>query len=313
MAISKQTAGVVYALITVTIWVGFIIIARVMAHKTLTPFDIGFVRYIAAALVMVPWGFWWVRRERTTNPQARSWLGLSPLSFKLSALIGTVAGIGYASFVYSGFLFAPASHASILLPGMLPLWTALLALLILKTPVTPRRAIGLGLIAIGAMFVGGKSLWQSMQGGEVWRGDLLFLGASFCWSCYTVIARKNALAAIPATIAICVFTLFTYVPVYAVLAFTHTIPTMLFVAPWSEIIVQGFMQGVLSVVVSGITFVKMVEIFGPVRSTMITSVVPPLSAIGAVLLLGEPLHWSLLVGLILATIGIGFGVKPVRV
>ncbi len=304
--------GVFYALVTVAIWVSFIIVARAMAHKTLTPFDIGFVRFIAAALIMVPWGFWWVRRERVTNPNAQSWLGLSPLSFKLSALIGMIAGIGYSCFAYSGFFFAPASHASVLMPGMLPLWTAMLAFFILNTPVTPRRAIGLALIALGAVFVGGTSVLQSMRGGDgIWRGDALFLCASFCWGCYTVIARKNALAAIPATMAVSVFALFTYVPVYGVLAFTHTIHTQLFAAPWSEIFLQGFLQGVLSVVISGITFVKMVEIFGPVRSTMITSVVPPLSALGAVFLLGEPLHWNLLVGLVLATIGIGFGVKSV--
>jgi drug/metabolite transporter (DMT)-like permease len=310
MAVSKQTAGVFYAVITVAIWVNFVIIARVMAHKTLTPFDIGFVRFIAAALIMVPWGFWWVRRERAQNPTAQSWMGLSPLSFRLSALIGTIGGIGYACFAYSGFFFAPASHASVLMTGVLPLWTALLAFFVLKTPVTSRRAIGLALIALGAVFVGGTSVLQSMRG-DVWRGDVLFLCASFCWASYTVIARKNALAAIPATIAISVFALFTYVPVYGVLAFTGAIHTQLFAAPWSEIFLQGLLQGVLSVVISGITFVKMVEIFGPVRSTMITSVVPPVSAIGAVILLNEPLHWNLVIGLVLATIGIGFGVKSV--
>ncbi|MDP2819446.1 MAG: EamA family transporter [Polaromonas sp.] len=63
-----------------------------------------------------------------------------------------------------------------------------------------------------------------------------------------------------------------------------------------------------SVVVSGITFTKMVQYFGPVRSTMITAVVPGLSALGAVFFLGEPLHWNLLAGLALVTVGIVFGV-----
>ena len=307
--VSKQTAGVLYALVTVAIWVSFIIVARVMAHKTLTPFDIGFVRFIAAAMILVPWGFWWVRNERAKNPNSPSWLGLSPLSFKLSALIGMIAGIGYSCFAYSGFFFAPASHASVLMPGMLPLWTAMLAFFILKTPITPRRAIGLALIACAAVLVGGASVWRSLGGGDVWKGDVLFLCASFCWGSYTVIARKNALAAIPATIAVSVFAVLTYVPIYAVLAFMQFVPSQLSAAPWSEIVLQGFLQGVLSVVISGITFVKMVEIFGPVRSTMITSVVPPMSAMGAVMLLGEPLGWNLVVGLALTTIGIVFGVK----
>ena len=41
----------------------------------------------------------------------------------------------------------------------------------------------------------------------------------------------------------------------------------------------------------------------------ITAMVPGLSAMGAVLLLGEPLHWNLVVGLLLVTGGILFGVR----
>jgi drug/metabolite transporter (DMT)-like permease len=311
MHISKRAIGVAAALITVAIWTSFIVIARAMAHRTLTPFDIGFVRFVAAAIVMIPWGYWWVQRERAANPESVSWLGVSPLPFRLTAIIGVVAGIGYSCLAYSGFLFAPAAHASVLMPGMLPLWTALLAFFILRTPVPPRRAIGLALIACGALFVGGASLLQSFEGGGVLRGDVLFLSASFCWGLYTVLARKNALGAIQATIAITVFTLITYVPIYGALVYWQLVPSHLSIAPWSEILLQGFLQGILSVVVSGITFVKMVEVFGPVRSTMITAVVPSLSAVGAVVFLGEPLYWNLAVGLALATVGILFGVKSV--
>ncbi len=311
MAFSKQTIGVAAAIVTVSIWVSFIVVARAMAHKTLTPFDIGFVRFIAAALVLVPWGIYLVRKQRLENPASETWLGVSPLSFKTSAIIGLFAGIGYSCFAYSGFFFAPAAHASVLMPGMLPLWTAMLAFFFLGTPITKRRAIGLGLLACAALLVGGASVIETLGTGDTWKGDVLFLCASFCWGTYTMLARKYQLGAIQATIAVSVFALVTYVPMYGVLALTHTIHTQLFAAPWSEITLQGFLQGILSVVISGITFVKMVETFGPVRSTMITSVVPPLSAIGAVVFHGEPLHWNLIVGLILATVGIVFGVKSV--
>jgi drug/metabolite transporter (DMT)-like permease len=42
---------------------------------------------------------------------------------------------------------------------------------------------------------------------------------------------------------------------------------------------------------------------------MITALVPGLSALGAVLLLGEPLRWNLGLGLTLVTAGILFGVR----
>jgi len=37
--------------------------------------------------------------------------------------------------------------------------------------------------------------------------------------------------------------------------------------------------------------------------------VPGLSALAAVVFLGEPLHWNLLAGLVLVTVGILFGVR----
>ena len=311
MQLSKQTIGIACAIITVVIWTGFIVVARAMAHKTWPPLDIAFVRMVGAGIVMVPWGWWWVRRERQRGSSSAHWLGLSPYSWRITVTAGALAAVLYATLAYSGFLYAPAAHASVLLPGMLPLWTTLIALVVIGTPVNSKRWFGLALIVTGGLLVGGASLLRAFDGGDVWKGDLLFLGASFSWSAYTVMTRKQAMGAIPATIAVCVFAVFTFVPVYALLALTGVIVSHLREAPWSEIVFQALVQGIGSVVISGITFVRMVETFGPIRSTMITAVVPGLSALAAVLFLGEPLYWNLLLGLALVMIGIVFGVKPV--
>ena len=72
---------------------------------------------------------------------------------------------------------------------------------------------------------------------------------------------------------------------------------------------QAVYQGIGSVVISGITFNLMIRHYGPVRSTMITALVPGLSALGAVALLGEPLTVNLMAGLALVTGGIVLGVR----
>jgi drug/metabolite transporter (DMT)-like permease len=46
---------------------------------------------------------------------------------------------------------------------------------------------------------------------------------------------------------------------------------------------------------------------------MITALVPGLSAIAAVVFLGEPLGWNVLAGLTLVTVGIVFGVWTAQV
>lgn len=121
----------------------------------------------------------------------------------MSALVGAVGGVLSAMLAYSGFFFAPAAHASVLMPGTLPLSTALVAMWLLQTRMTSvARALGLGLIFCGDLLVGGASLLQAFDGGETWKGDLLFLSASTCWAFYSVIVRKNELDAVKATIVI---------------------------------------------------------------------------------------------------------------
>ena len=321
--LSPTLVGRAAAVITVIIWTSFIVIARASADPargaTLTPFDIALARILGASLVLLPWGWWLVQRDRaqarspggTALPQQSSLLGLSPLSLRITATAGVFGGLLYAMLAYSGFVFAPAAHASVLMPGSLPLWTALLAIWIPGDRITPARAMGLAFIVLGDLMVGGASLLHAFDGGHVWKGDVLFMTAAFCWSIYSVLARRHKLDAVRATIAITAFAFFTYVPVYGLLLALHAVPSHFFTAPIGDVLFQMFFQGCGSVVISGITFTKMIQHFGPVRSTMITALVPGLSALAAVVFLGEPLHWNLSAGLVLVTVGILFGVRAV--
>ncbi len=316
MRLSSRTVGLLAAVVTVTIWTAFILIARASAQRSLAPLDIAWLRVLGASVVLVPWGWWLVRRRGATAARRAavpsSLLGVSPLPLHLTVQLGLFGGVIYCMLAYSGFFYAPATHASVLMPGSLPLWTTLLAVFLLREHITPLRATGLALIVAGDLLVGGSSLLAAFDGGDVWRGDLLFMAASFCWACYSVLARRHGVDAVQATIAITALALVTYVPGYALLVGLGVLGSKLGQAPWSEIAFQMLFQGVGSVAISGITFTHMVQHFGPVRSTMITALVPGLSAIGAVLLLNEPLYWNLVVGLLLVTLGIFFGVLGVR-
>lgn len=303
--------GLLAALVTVTLWTSFIVIARASAQRSLTPLDITLLRIVGASVVLLPWGWWLVRRRRVqmgAGAPASSLGGISPLPLSTTALLGVFGGVLYAVLAYAGFFHAPATHAAVLMPGSLPLWTALLAVLVLHDRITPLRAMGLALIVAGDLLVGGRSLLAGFAGGDVWKGDVLFMLAAASWAAYSVQARRLAVDAVQATIAITAFALLVYAPVYAVLLALGTVTSHLGQAPWSEILFQLVFQGGGSVVISGIAFTRMIQHYGPVRSTMITALVPGLSAIGAVLLLDEPMHWNLGAGLTLVTTGILLGV-----
>ena len=309
MQFSPRALGLSAAVITVLIWSSFIVVARASAAHNLLPLDIGFLRIVGAGCVLLPWGWWLMRSQRQAGERVGSLMGLSPLPLRVTAIAGLFGSMLYAMLAYSGFFFAPAAHASVLMPGSLPLWTSLLAMALLHDKITRARAIGLACIVLGDLLVGGASLLKAFDGGEVWKGDLMFMSAAFCWACYSVMVRRHALDPVRATIAITAFSCVSFLPIYGLSAWMGWIPSHLGSAPIEEMVFQAVYQGVGSVVISGITFNVMIRHFGPVRSTMITALVPGLSALGAVAFLGEPMHLNLMAGLAMVTCGILFGVR----
>jgi drug/metabolite transporter (DMT)-like permease len=319
---SPKTVGLMAAVVTVVIWTAFIVVARASADPArggvLNPFDIVYARILGASIILMPWGLWLSARDKARRLQSgvaasatagSSLGGLSPLPLGMTLKIGVFGGLLYGMIAYSGFVYAPAAHASVLMPGSLPLWTALLAVWVLGDRITAARATGLALIVGGDLLVGGASLLHALDGSGIWRGDVLFVCAAMTWSTYSVLVRRHGLDAVRATIAITALAFVTYVPIYTLLLLLNWVPGKVLVAPVGAVVFQMLMQGVGSVVISGMTFTKMIQHYGPVRSTMITALVPGLSALSAALFLGEPLQWNLLAGLALVTGGILFGVR----
>ena len=309
MKFSPRAIGLIAALVTILIWTSFIVIARASASHNLLPLDIAFLRILGAGSVLLPWAWWLMRTQRQAGENVGSLLGLSPLPIRITIIGGLFGSFIFSMLSYSAFFFAPAAHGSVLMPGSLPLWTTLMAWIMLSQSISKVRAIGLACIVLGDLLVGGSSLLKAFDGGEVWKGDLMFMCAACCWSFYTVLVRREGLDAVRATMAVTAFSCVSFLPLYALIAWLGFIPSHLGTAPWQELLFQALFQGIGSVVISGISFNMMVRHYGPVRSTMMTAVVPALSAISAVVLLNEPMYWNLMAGLALVTCGILFGVR----
>jgi drug/metabolite transporter (DMT)-like permease len=295
--------GVGCAASVLLIWTSFILIARVSVKGHLSPFDIAFVRFAFSGLVVLPLVIWrgsWLLAQLAPDPRR---------ALQRAAALVATAGIGYCSFAYSAFFFAPVSHAAVLLPGSLPLYTAVFAALLLGERFARARLIGLATIVAGNLLIGGASLLHAFAGDHTWKGDVLFVCASLCWALYSVLCRRWHLAAVPATCAIAIGCLVSYVPLFALGAAVGLVPTQLTRAPWSEIALQAVYQGGLSMLLAGVAFTQVIKTFGPVRTTMITALVPVLATLAALPLLGESLTPTGGVGLVCVTLGLLLGVR----
>lgn len=293
--------GAACALAVLAIWTSFILVARLSARHTLTAFDIAFVRFAFSGLVVLPIAVWRWRALREGLGGDRA--------LARGATLAAVAGLGYCGLAYSGFFFAPAAHAAVLLPGSLPMWTAMFALLLLGERLTSWRLLGLALIVGGDLLVGGSSLRSAFEGGQAWKGDLLFLCASMSWALYGVLCRRWRVGAADATLAIALGCLVSAVPLYAAGVMAGVVPSGLAQAPWREIVFQAVYQGGFAMLIAGFAFTQVVATFGPVRTTMMTALVPSLAALAAVPLLGEPLGAAALGGLVCVTAGLLVGLR----
>ncbi len=134
--LNARWPGYVAALVFVLIWASWVVSTRLGVTTNLSPYDIGFLRFVVPAIVLLPvlWkhGFG-VERGR----------GL--------LVLGMIIGAGAPMFLLAatGMRFTPAAHVGALLPGTMPLFVALLSFTVLCERFGGLRLVGFALIVLG--------------------------------------------------------------------------------------------------------------------------------------------------------------------
>ena len=284
----SSRAGWLAVAATICIWTGFILVSRAGGKGVLTGWDVTALRFGVGALIAVCF-----------LPR----VSLPPL--KVIALFSLFGGIGYAVAVYSAFRMAPAAHASVLMPGALPFSTAVIAWLWLKqSPSRPQR-IALGLVFAGIVLTAADTLSHGAQiTGMQLVGDLLFLCGSSSWATFTLLLRRYPMQPLAATVATTLGSALVYLPIWWLF-----LPSTLDQAPVAEVAMQAVYQGVLVVFVAMLLYTLAVRHLGPQTVALLMAVVPGLSALAAVPVLGEPLSLLALAGLAAVTAGAVLGAR----
>lgn len=212
--------------------------------------------------------------------------------------LAVTGGIPYILLLYFGFEFAPASHAGVLVNGVVPAVT--IAYKCIAAPSKPRRSQVAGVLSI----LVGVTLVVSGSGGSTGSylvGDSMFLAAAFLFGGFLSLSAKWK--ARPAQIlwALSVVGAVIYLPIWWLF-----LPKALLTAKPSAILLQLIYQGVLAPMVGMLLIAEATARAGPVMVATILSSVPILSAVLAALWLAERISITNWFGIILATAGILF-------
>ena len=277
--VGAYVRGALCGLAAVSIWSGWIVIARLGLRSSLTPWDIAALRFGVAGALMLPLV---VSRGLAIDRLGR--IGLAAI------VLGGAAPVFLAN---TGLLFAPAAHDGALFPGVMPLMVALLAAELLKEEFTTAKKIGFAFILPGVLVIA----WGS--GGELGSlqniGHCLFLAAGLAWAFYTVAMRQARLDGLHAAAISAVGSMVLYLPVFAVLPKGN-----LATAHLGDIALQALVQGLLTAIVSLILYGRAVDILGASSGAAFAALCPAMTAVLAIPILGEwpALHDWAAVGLI---------------
>jgi drug/metabolite transporter (DMT)-like permease len=264
---AEYTRGAIYGLTAASIWAGWIVVARLGLRTSLTPGDIAALRFGVGGLLLLPY----LLQK-----------GLAIKSLGLIGLAALVIGCGAPMLllVNGGLLFAPAAHAGGLFSGVVPLMVALLAVPILHEAFTSAKKVGLMLILAGVVAI----VWSA--GGTIGTrqniGHAMFLGGAFLWACYTVAMRRARIDGLHAAAIAAVGSLVLYLPIYAVIA-----GASLFKAPLPDIVLQAFVQGFLTAVISLVLYGRAVNILGASGGAAFPALCPAMVAVLGIPILHE--------------------------
>ncbi|MBI5720435.1 MAG: DMT family transporter [Burkholderiales bacterium] len=269
----------------IILFVGFVLVSKFGLRTALVPWDLAAMRFAVAGSVMLPVAL------------KHGFLGLGPRRVLLLAGSG---GLGFALCAYWGFALAPAHHGSALVHGTLPLTTALVSCILLRTRPNRWQLCSSIAVAAGAAAILGTSLAAADRGPVM--GDLLLLGASLCWSSFGVLSNRWRPPPFAAAALVAVVSAALYLPLYLAAGVGH-----LHEAALRDIAQQAVFQGLAIGVGSILVYSIAVASIGPGATALAAAAVPTLTATGAMLLLGESLAKSEVIGLALVTLGIILG------
>lgn len=279
--------GFAAAAAVVVIWSGFNIVSRLGGRSPLTPYDMAAVRFVFSGIVCLP--FVLARWRR--------------LEWGRLAVLAGFGGLSYGLFVYSGFSLAPTAHAGILVNGGIPFATALIAWLLLGHRPGMRSELALLVAALGIVLIALHSFGRFAGApAHQWVGDVFFLLAAICYASFGLLLRHWRVSPLDATIGVAVISTACYAPAYLLF-----LPKAIATVPLSFVLLQGAYQGVLAASIAALLFAYAIHNIGAQRATLMLAMVPGISAVAAVPLLGESLDAVTIAGVVLVTAGAVLG------
>lgn len=277
------------------IWGGTFVAGKIVVAG-LTPLMGSFGRYLIACAALLVAAF--VLEGGLPRLTGRQWLG--------TLLLGVLGVFAYNLFFMGALEELPASRAALII-ALNPAVTIAISALVLHEKLGARRWLGVAIALLGVAVVVSRGDLPSLASGSVGVGEGLMFAAVVAWALYTLGGRR-VMGGLTPLAATC----------YA--ALWGTLLLGLFAAPgfgavsaepfdW-RMIVSLLYLGVLGTALAFVWYYTSVKKLGASVTSIFNNLVPVFGVAISVLLLGEPLLISMLVGGAITIVGVLIVSRP---
>ena len=158
-----------------------------MVAQNMPPLAAASLRFLLAAMVLLPWMYYTVGFAGLKKWTAQRWLGMT--------LAGAAGVFGYAALFLMGLKHIPAGKAALLIT-LNPVVTLLLAVWIFKERINSVIALGMAVAAMGAVVVISHGNPLEIFSGALGVGEWMILGCVACWVSYTLLGQLHLAGAL---------------------------------------------------------------------------------------------------------------------
>lgn len=250
--------------------------------------DMIFARFLVAGMAMLPLVLYWGFGD------------LAGIGWSRGLVLLVTGGPLFALLQTGGYAFAPLAHGAVIAPSTVTILSTIGAGIILGERLTRSHITGAGIVLTGIVVISWQGFVENKPGESTWIGDVMFVLSSALWAGFTILLRYWRLDAVRATAVVAVLSMCVVLPTY--LSYRGT--DHLMQLPLGALAVQGLMQGLVQGVLTLMAYTRSIAILGVSRAVLFPAIVPAISILIGIPLIGEVPSVMQLVGLGLVSIGL---------
>lgn len=260
-------------------------------------------------LIAVPAFLLWLRFSE-------GWFVPSMPQWRRLFWIGACSTFLYQVLFMYGMGWTAAGDASLMIT-LNPLFTSILAVIVLGHPMTKQLGGGLalGLLGIGVLFLASPNV--DLPTSERWLGNSFIAASALAWATATLLMRRamdveeaerdGPMSPLQITVWSSAVGLAFLTPWSAYEVTNGGWPTI----EWSSLLSIVFLA-LLSTVLAYVWFAEGVKRIGPSRTSTYVYLVPVFGILSGYVLLGEQLGWSLVIALVLILTGVSLAQRSTK-